>query len=150
MSDRLSGLVSVGCAAFVFLWTFRFPPITGYALGPAFFPRLISLGLFLCGLLLLARRGRAGGDGFPAAPRERGALAVTIGLSGLYLVALEPMGFVVATFLYVVVLTFVMRVGRRDWRVVAENVAIAVAVVAVVYMLFRFGFRVPLPRGWFG
>lgn len=117
--------------------------------GPSFFPWIISvvlLGLSVA-LLLQAITSSDGyaatlGEGRAEAGRNRGRAIWALGAFIAYVVLLPRFGFIIATapfFAFQMVLF-----GERRPLLVAIG---ALAMTAILYVLFRHGFGVFLPRG---
>jgi len=112
---------------------------------PFVIPRGVATLLGVAALLLLYRAvtGRslaqenrlAGADLW----RVIGAAVITFG----YLFAVERIGFLGTTLLYM--LLFALVLGERRWP---RLVMFAILVPLVVYVLFSTALHVPLPRGW--
>jgi putative tricarboxylic transport membrane protein len=60
----------------------------------------------------------------------------------LYMVALEPLGFIVSSFLYLVLSNYAL--GRRG---LVHTVVVNVVLLAIVYLIFQVAFSVVLPEG---
>ena len=60
----------------------------------------------------------------------------------LYMFALEPLGFIVASFLFLVAGMWVL--GSRRW---GHNAVVSAASLAVIYVIFQTAFSVVLPEG---
>lgn len=115
------------------------------------FPMACAGLMVLTGLINLLRALRTppapglGTDGPPADQRPRVLPRALIGLGACltaYLLALEPLGFLVASLLFLVVAMRVLG-SRRLLR----NVLVSVLVVALVFLIFRTVFSVVLPAG---
>jgi hypothetical protein len=111
--------------------------------GPGFVPFLLGLALIALPLLaLLERRSR------PASESGRGrpgsVLATAVGF-GLYVLVLDRLGFYLASFLLLVLLTRVA--GERRY---GRAVAAAAISLLVVYLLFDRVFLIPFPPGLLG
>jgi putative tricarboxylic transport membrane protein len=121
-------------------------------LGPRGFPALLGAGLAGCGLVLLgqtlgrgrgagrapARDGRGEADGPVAVPRLLGGVLLT----GLCVVTLEPLGYLVATPLFLATLLW-LQGGVRARIVLATSLGVPLA----LYLLFARLMGVPLPLG---
>ena len=101
--DLTFGAIAVLLAGAVWWLTSDFPELQGGHPGPSLFPRLVSAGLFVCGLLLLLKAWRARTtDSDPAepskAPRLRRSLRLvaSVALVVLYPVLHGFVGFVIA------------------------------------------------------
>ena len=126
------------------------------ALGPAFWPFVISLFLFAMGVLIGVqawRRSRetggaaiADGDGAPAVSdfsfgRWIGAVVLMAG----YYVLLEPLGMVATSALAMV--GFMLLGGERRPAIIA---ALAIGIPIALFLFFRFVANVVIPLGVFG
>jgi putative tricarboxylic transport membrane protein len=138
VSDRLTGLVLLALAVAYGVTASGYQAMIGDPLGPAVFPVALAIPLGLLSLYLIARP-----DPEPDWPRGRAlrkqALALVAFVAYAYL--LEPLGFVVSTFLAVVVLGRLL--GARLWQAAAAGAAIAV----VLFVLFDTLLGLPLPAG---
>jgi putative tricarboxylic transport membrane protein len=124
-------------------------------LGPRVFPYALGVGIMLCGLLLGVgaffrwQPERAGllSDAGGAEEGERGPFSPTrllavVVATAIYVAAFEPVGYLIATPLYVVAILFIH--GGAPWR----TLIVAPAVITIVlYLTFRFALRIPVPRG---
>lgn len=146
--DALTGAVLVILGAVVLWHVQGFPPIPGQKYGAALFPRLVAVGLLLCGLLLAVRGLRAGGPwialgGWTSRPRARVAFfSVPAGL-GLYLVLADVLGFHLTGVL--LLLGWTLAFGVR-WR---TAVPVALLAPVVIHLAFYKLLRIPLPWGVF-
>ena len=134
-------------------------PLLRQAVGPDVFPRLVAGALMVLGALLvtapLLRRvaGRAPRPaGVPEttevepAPDWRTIALVLLGL-GLYALAYERLGFVVATILFMAYEVLVMEVERTRWLWAAPAI---VLIPVVLYVVFVKLLGVTLPAGILG
>jgi len=126
-------------------------------LGPRTFPAALGAGIALCGILLaggvLLFRGRGGqvkltmepdpeDEGEAGGPFSPGRLAGAIGATAVYLGAFEPLGYLLATTGYVLVLMLLH--GGASSRSLAITPPIA---ALVLYAVFKFGLLIPVPAG---
>jgi hypothetical protein len=113
-------------------------------LGPAFWPRLVLVGLVLACLAkaVEARRPVRSSTDAVAPPIARGRLAAAVALIVLYVLLTPVLGFALTTLAFIAV--FLARCGTRTPLVVAAN-----AVVGTVLLLYLFVKLVylPLPKG---
>ncbi len=114
--------------------------------GPAFFPWLISGVLTLLSLALLVQGlsgQRMSVQTAPSLVTPRGWLA--LGVFVVYLLVLPTLGFLTASVPFFAVLTLLY--GQHNRLLV---VLTAVAVPVLLFVVFRYGFQMLLPRGiWF-
>jgi putative tricarboxylic transport membrane protein len=141
VSDRLTGLVLLALAVAYGVAASGYQAMIGDPLGPAVFPMALAIALGLLSLYLLVRPGPE-----PAWPRGRALLKQVLTLVAFvaYAYLLEPLGFLVSTFLAVTVLGCLL--GARLLPAGAAAVAIAV----VLFVLFDSLLGLPLPAGVLG
>jgi putative tricarboxylic transport membrane protein len=111
--------------------------------GPAFFPWLITSGLTILSAALLVKglRGERGpGQAAPSLVTPRGWLA--LGIFVVYLAVLPTVGFVTASVPFFAVLTLLY--GQQNRLLI---VLTAIAVPVLLFVVFRYGFQMLLPRG---
>jgi putative tricarboxylic transport membrane protein len=148
-NDILTGLVLIAVASLMIVLTLGFPPFPGQRYGPSLFPRILGAGLLLCGVLLVARgiaERRAGPPWIVFAPWTTDparlvSFLLVIGLTLLYILVAETIGFLPVAFLILC--------GLFLWFKVRPVVAVPVALIAVwvIHWFFATVMRVPLPRG---
>jgi putative tricarboxylic transport membrane protein len=138
----------VALAAALFAYTFTFPDMPGQRYGPALFPRLISLGIMACGLVIAVRGWRSGAPWLALSPPLQqlqgwlSFLAMPLAI-GFYLLVAERLGFLPTA--AIVVGALCTWLGARLWVAALTGVLTAL----VVQWFFGSLMRVPLPRGWF-
>ena len=120
-----------------------------------FYPKLLSLLLVFCGVLLgvqaaVRKRVQSGGpereEGNQAGGSEgMSRILITGAVSVLYLLLFLPLGFLLSTVLFMAALLVLL--GGRTWHGIAIP---AILVPVGIYVLFRFLLGVPLPRGVLG
>src|SRR5574341_2183200 len=111
--------------------------------GPGFFPFWAGLFLGAFALILLVRSLKSREElGLGALPWR--ALIVVLAAILAYLLFLETVGFVIVTFLFLLVLFCFAEIG---WP---KQTAWAAIATSLVYALFRFWLKVQLPQGPFG
>jgi putative tricarboxylic transport membrane protein len=138
VSDRLTGLVLLGLAVAYGITAGGYQAMIGDPLGPAMFPVALAIALGPLSLYLIVRP-----DAEPDWPRGRALLrqVLTVIAFVAYAWLLEPLGFLVSTFLAVVVLGWLL--GARLWQAGAAGVAIAL----VLFVTFDTLLGLPLPAG---
>lgn len=112
--------------------------------GPAFFPWFVTTGLLVLSVALLIQ-----GQRVPKRTSEQPAPShitltgwIALGAFVVYLMLVPLLGFLTASVPFFGVLTALY--GQRNRLLV---VVTAVAVPALVYVVFRYGFQMLLPRG---
>ena len=148
LHESLLGLLLMVLAASFFAYTFTFPAFPGQRYGPALFPQVVSVGIFICGAIIGARGWRSGApwlkiDAALRDPRRRiSFLAIPLAIA-FYLLAAERLGFLPTAALVVGLLAWWF--GVRPLRAMLLGVAAS----GLIHWFFASIMRVPLPRGWF-
>jgi putative tricarboxylic transport membrane protein len=139
--DRVLGSVAILLAAIVGVVSWRYGVGAASLPGPGFWPLLIALSMAGLGAALMARPGPAPSS--PAAGASRWErFAVALGTLAFYVLALEPLGYLAATFVLLVVQ--LRWVEGRSWRGSFLTSALAAAISLIVFRAFL---NVPLPQG---
>jgi hypothetical protein len=138
--DRVLGLGALLVAIPVALAAWGFGLGTPKSPGAGFWPLLIALAMAGLGVSLLLRPG-ADATREAGRPRWR-KLALTLVTLAFYAVALEPLGYLPATFM--LLLMQLRWVESRPWR---GSAAVALVAAVVSLVLFRVLLKVPLPVG---
>lgn len=148
LHPSLLGLVFIALAAAFFGYTFTFPAFPGQKYGPELFPRVIALGIALCGVVLIVRGRRSGApwlalDPALREPRRLVSFLATLGAVVFYLLAAPALGFLPVAAILVGALAWWF--GARAWVALVAGVVTSL----VVHWFFASIMRVPLPRGLF-
>jgi len=139
--DRILGLGALLLAAFVGAASWRFGLGLTVSPGPGFWPFLVALCIAGLGAALALRpnaafRAPSGDDS-----RWR-SLWIALGTLGFFVLALEPLGYPVATSL--LLLVQFRWVEGRPWRM---SLYAAMTAAIVSFVIFRLLLKVPLPAG---
>jgi putative tricarboxylic transport membrane protein len=150
--DQISGSIILGIAVFYLSKTAKLAIWKGKTLGPGFFPLLLGIALVALTLLLLIKATLAARDRFlsPAErffPSRSGLLKLLylIGALVAYVLALQPLGYLLSTLLFLFALFLA-------WDPKRPGLAVAVAVGTVLcsYVFFDLLLQVQLPKGLLG
>ena len=146
VNDAIVGACLIALAVAILVHIQGYPLIPGQKYGPALFPGVIAVGFIATGAILLVRGLRQGAPLVVPGPWLRRPALVTNFLAVcaalvFYVVAADPLGFVIASIVFLGVL--LLKFGVRTM------VALPVAIVATLLMhtLFYKLLRVPLPWG---
>lgn len=149
MSNIVSGLVIIGISLFFYYLTTRFPVIKGYQqMGDAFWPRLVILVLIGLSVILILQSVLKGmkkestKKGIPEETLDRPALLKTMGVMLLYVLCIPYLGFLVSTFLALILFSYLMG-DRKKSRMVYLSLGMTIA----TYLVFGFLIYTALPRG---
>lgn len=148
-NDAVSGAILIALATFMIYLTLSFPPFPGQKYGPSLFPRLMGIGLILCGLLLIVRGLKAQTPHAPLVSispwmregRSVASFLLMILAMVAYIFLSESLGFILTSSGILLALFL--------WFRVNPLVAVPLAIGATFTINWFFGslMRVPLPRG---
>lgn len=142
-ADLMTGVGLLAFAAAYFQQSFAITVgFAGDRLGPTFFPRLLALVLAGCALVLIARALRGRSDPAPLPAVRLPLLLGTLGLTVVYILALAPLGYLLATPPYLAALVWLL--GYRSPTGLAGA---AVGITAVLYLVFVQALKVLVPMG---
>jgi putative tricarboxylic transport membrane protein len=141
---RVSGLVVAGLGVAACILARRLPAQTGFGLGPAFLPFWTGIVLAVCGLWLCVR---STADAEVSWPTSRGFARAASGFVFLllYALALQPLGYLISTAVFLVI-TILLLDPVRPTRALVVGVASA----AFLFLIFRVWLRIALPGGVLG
>lgn len=151
-SNSVTGLISIVFGAVYLFMTLRLPDVSvGDPIGPKLFPLLVGLGALLCGILLVVNEIRvnraARNDVITVDLSSRRELYGKIGLTILagiiYGFLLDPVGYLISTFVF---MTFILSLVNSLKRMV-ENIALSLGFSVTTYVVFAILLKLSLPRG---
>lgn len=136
------------------------PPYPGYGASPALMPIvsvcvmlfMACLSLVFIGMAIYMKKSvpveerefpedLEDGGGFTQVGRlNLKHLASIMVPSILLVVAIEYLGYVLSSFIFLVILQYV--IGNRKW---AQSIVVAIVLTTVLYVVMRYGFGVPVP-----
>ncbi len=149
-ADRVFAFVCLGLSAWLILESRNYDYMTTFTPGPGFHPFWLGIILGLLSLCLIYgtfRRTHAEDDQAARTLEKKGLLragAILLITAGLAF-AMDKVGFVLATFLFVVLILKVMEEFSFT-----KSVMIGALLSASIFLVFRFWLNVDLPRGWLG
>ncbi len=79
---------------------------------------------------------------------ERNRILIGLLLLAVFLVLIPIVGFLIASFIFYVLMTLSLHDGQRDAKFLVVKSVQAVLVVGALYLLFYHGLQVPLPAGF--
>jgi len=149
-NDVISGLVLILVALAMIAMTANFPAFPGQKYGPSLFPRILGVGVIICGALIVMNGLRARRAGAPWVeiapwvydPWRVGSFLLTLAWLLVYILVSETVGFIPVALLFLGSMFL--------WLGVRPIPALVIAVVGTLSIQYFFGtlLRVPLPRGW--
>lgn len=146
LNDALLGAILIGFVGWIWWLTTFFPAFPGQDYGPNLFPRILAVGMGVCGLILVWRglRARGGPVLLEDWVREPARLLSFLAVPGavlFYIFAADALGFIPTAF----VILLVLFLWFRARPLVA--VPVAAGMTLLVHWFFAGMMRVPLPRG---
>ncbi len=136
------GLVVMAIAVFIFFYSFHFSKFNRdgtLPLGPRFYPQLIGIGLFICGLVLSIKNTPYS----ITLPRETvKSNAKVILLSIFYILCFEALGYIISTCIFIVAVVFFL-----GYRRILVSIFYSVLLTGSLYVLFYILMKIPLPGG---
>ena len=156
--DQLSGIVFLAFSIFVYAASFSIKTSKADALGPQFFPRIVSAIMGVLAVIQIFGSTRRN----VREQRERKAvrkpfavnppLLLSIALLAAYYFLLKPVGFVPLTIVYLFCQMYLLfpRGSFKDRKLLIISLCTALIVPFAVYYLFYFGFQIFLPPGIMG
>jgi putative tricarboxylic transport membrane protein len=150
MADRVIFVCIVVLAAVYFYATAQIPSLEiGDPLGPKAFPRLLGVALLVTGGILLMEMLGARADKTQETVRsaavDRGVIMVIAAVvvwTAVYFVLFEPLGYVIASTIYLIALTLYFNPGR--W---VMNVTTSALFTIISYLMFSKLLGVTLAKG---
>ncbi len=150
MADRIIFVCTLLLAGVYFWATAQIPSLElGDPLGPKAFPRMLGAGLLIAAVMLLLEilRNRKQEKAAPPAAAVRWeshqwVVPAVAGWTALYVLVFEPLGYMLATAIYLLALTAYFNRGR--WLM---NVLTSVLFAVISYFSFTMILGVTLARG---
>ncbi|SMF13513.1 putative tricarboxylic transport membrane protein [Xaviernesmea oryzae] len=140
-TDRILGATAIAVAAIMLVFGYGLQaPFAYEPVGPRAFPLIAAGMIALCGVILVLKPGEPSSG--PAGPT--GALAALSGCLMGYALLFQPLGFVIATTIFMIPIAMIF--GARWWQGAVTGVVLAVS----SYLLFDRVLEVVLPVGPFG
>jgi hypothetical protein len=149
MNNIIAGLILIGLSIFFFYITAQFPIVKGYQqMGDAFWPRAVLFVLIGLSVILIVQsflKGRKIETAKKTSLKEvldRPALFKTMGVMIVYILCIPYLGFLISTFLVLIVFSYLMG-DRKASRMVYFSLGMTVA----TYLVFALLIYTALPRG---
>lgn len=132
-------------SVFLFSVTFNFEVLEmdNYSLGPAFFPRLICILLFIIALILLILSIKNNSK-YNFKNINLKYSIITIIFFIIYVFLIEKLGYLVSTIIFMTSIIFLLR--SKSFLL---NIIFSIIFSVVIYLMFSKGFNVSLPEGIF-
>ena len=143
------GLVGMAFSAYAFIQTLGFRKFPLVPIGPEFFPRYLSAGLFTCSLILiiqalLSKPKKNEAKAPTISPFDKGMQRLFVGIAIIivYAICWEPVGFVIAT--PPAMIAIMLLLGYRRYVMM---VIFSLGTTLVIFGAFRIFLNVNMPLG---
>ena len=146
--NLMSGIFALVLGAAYLIGAALLPDVNaGDEIGPRLFPYIIGTATLLCGGVLVFKDLRAKErPAFSFKFKEDRAvwvkIAICVALGVLYGKALDFLGYVIATLIFMLCCSTLINVGRRK-----QNIIISTLFSLITYVVFAIGLELSLPRG---
>ncbi len=113
--------------------------------GPKFFPYICGVCMCLCGLGKFLSSKNKPGKTFVKSNRDWLRIILIVAILLAYCILIKYLGYIICSVSLLVVLAILLADERKlpKWQVII----FAVAIVAVVYIMFKFVLKISLPEG---
>ncbi len=150
--NMLSGILSIIFGFFYLIMTVGLPdPAIADPIGPKLFPYVVGTIAIFCGVLLIVKELRLNKNikkevikfNITANKELYIKIAVTIILGIIYGLILEPLGYLISTFIFMLgIMLLVNQLSRK-----LESVLISIGFSVTTYVVFYLILQLSLPRG---
>jgi len=143
-----SGLVGMAFSAYAFIQTLGFRKFPLVPIGPEFFPRYLSAGLFICSAVLiiqaLVTKPKKEEKAPTISPFDKGMQRLFVGIAIIILYAIlwEPVGFLIVT--PIAMSAIMLLLGYRRYLMMA---IFSLGTTLVIFGAFSFFLNVNMPLG---
>lgn len=150
MADSVAATVGLAIAAYVLFTVSSFPEDQVVQVGPAFFPRILAVGLGIFSLVLLVHsfRNKAATRDDVKEPsysyKDKGLqrALVSLVLTIIFCLSLDVFGFLLSSTVFLLCLMYLL----KDRQYVQMTI-VAASVTGAVYMVFKTLLDITLPLG---
>ena len=116
--------------------------------GSGFFPKVIAIAIIAAAAIRLVMALREKESESKASGSDMAGGWITIALIGIYVLAFNPVGFIISTIVYLFAQILVLTPKeKRNWITIS---AISIIAPFALYALFTHVISSPLPKGIFG
>ncbi|QTQ11383.1 tripartite tricarboxylate transporter TctB family protein [Treponema parvum] len=147
IANIIAAVIGMFLSATAFIITLSFKHFKNVPIGPEFFPRWLSTGLFICCAVLLIQNIVDKNNKTPAMTlslKDKGMQRMLIGLAIIIVAAAlwYVTGFIITT--PFVLFAFMVLLGKREWKTM---VVFSIVSTAVIFLAFKFLLGIDMPMG---
>lgn len=147
IANIAAAIIGMIFSSVAFIITFSFKHFKNVPVGPEFFPRWLSIGLFICCLALFIQNILDKNNKESAKtlnPKNKDMQRMLIGLAVIIIAALLwfVTGFIITTPFTLFVLMWVL--GKRNWKAM---IVISIVATAVIFLAFKLLLGIDMPMG---
>lgn len=139
--DRITGILLIVFALFAYYGSYSFPELGVTDTGPAFFPRLVAIGIIGLSIILIVKSfiktedEKVKFDGYKK-------VLLSVGIMIVYLIGFLKIGFFTSSVFSLILIMYVMGMRKKT-----TILLVTILSTGVIYLIFYYLFNVPLPKG---
>ena len=142
-----ASVIGMAFSAYTFIVTFTFKQFENVPIGPDFFPRWLSIGLFICCFILflenIASKSTKPSPTLNPKNKDMQRLLKGLACTIIYVVLWNYVGFLIATPLLILAIEFLL--GSRK---PGHMILYAVGLTVVIFLVFKFLLGIEMPLGF--
>lgn len=145
-ADIIAGILGISLCFLIFYITSGFPEDQVVRIGPAFFPRLLAVGLGIFSAILLLsaciRKHAETHEGFSIKDRGVQRGIISVGATVIYCLLFDYLGFITCTIIYLIFLMLLLK-DRKYLQIASTSITATIA----VFFIFKVLLNITLPMG---
>jgi putative tricarboxylic transport membrane protein len=146
-ANTAASVIGMAFSAYTCIVTFTFKQFENVPIGPDFFPRWLSIGLFICCFILFLENitSKSAGPSPTLSPKNKDMQRMLAGLASsiLFAVLWNYVGFLIAAPLLIIAIQFLL--GARK---PLNMILYAVGLTVVTFAVFKFLLGIEMPLGF--
>ncbi len=145
--EHIIGFLAIFLGIITIILTLHFPKFNigeEKVPGPSFFPNIIAVFLIFVGILEFFEAKHSTRYASLQGMNKKGAANVLVVIVAilLYIISLIPLGFIITTFLFSLIIMYLLGVGK------IKSIVYSFIVLVILILIFEKLFRIPLPGGF--
>lgn len=143
------GFIGIALSIYIYWKTSYFPSDNIMKIGPSFFPRILSSGLFIFSSILVIQNifseKRTQEERFNIKDKGVQRAAISLIITVIYGLVMNYFGFIITTIFYLVSLMFLLKL--RSW---IRMLIVSTGVSLIIFTIFKTFLNISLPTGIWG